>query len=319
MKIVVTSTSILKEPCAEAKALLDSYADEVVYSRVRRTFKGDELVDFVGDADGYLAGVDYIDADAVRRFSPNLKVISRFGVGIDRVDVPACTERGIVVCNTPGANSTAVCEMAFGLMLAAAKNIPGLDRAVHAGEWPKYTSVELAGKTLGIVGMGAIGKRLAVRALAFEMKVMAYDPFFDESFAKAHGIERADLDTVIEKSDVISLHVPLTEQTRNMIDADSIRRMKDGAIIINTARGGLIDEEAACEALKEGKLCGVGIDAFEEEPLVHSPFKGVPGAILTPHTAALTYETIGRMGLIAAQNLVAVLSGKECGNKVNFR
>ena len=197
--------------------------------------KGDEILSRLEGCDAYIAGVDYITADVIEKMPQSVKVISRYGVGVDRVDLAAAKARGITVTNTPGANSTSVCELAFALMLAAARNIPQLHEAVSRGEWPRSEGMELAGKTLGIVGMGAIGKRLAVRAKAFEMDVMAYDPYFDEAFAAEHGIKRMELDDLLRAANVISLHVPLNDSTRHMIDAARIAEMQDGAIVINAA------------------------------------------------------------------------------------
>ena len=274
--------------------------------------KGDEILSRLEGCDAYIAGVDYITADVIEKMPQSVKVISRYGVGVDRVDLAAAKARGITVTNTPGANSTSVCELAFALMLAAARNIPQLHEAVSRGEWPRSEGMELAGKTLGIVGMGAIGKRLAVRAKAFEMDVMAYDPYFDEAFAAEHGIKRMELDDLLRAANVISLHVPLNDSTRHMIDAARIAEMQDGAIVINTARGGLIDEAAAAEAIRSGKLGGLGLDAFEQEPLVDSPLKDLPHVIFTPHTGAHTGEAVAKMGMMSVENAIAVLKGEPC-------
>jgi len=259
-----------------------------------------------------VAGLDYITAEVVERMPDTLKVISRYGAGVDRVDLAACKRRGIVVTNTPGANATAVCELAFGLMLAAARNIPALHAAVEKGEWPRNDGMELSGKTLGIVGLGAIGKKLALRAKAFEMQVQAYDPYLDERFVAEHSIRALTLDELLQSSDVVSLHVPLNEQTRHMINANRIEAMRDGAIIINTARGGLIDEAAAARAIQSGKLRGLGLDAFEQEPLKDSPLIGLPHVVFTPHTGAHTAEAVQKMGMMAAENAIAVLKGEAC-------
>lgn len=312
MKALVTSTSFLKPQNAAAKALLDQFFAEVIYNDLGVPLKGEEILTRLEGCDAYIAGLDYIDAEVIEKMPKCVKVISRYGVGVDRVDLAAARKRGIPVTNTPGANSTAVCELAFSLMLGVARNIPQLHEAVSAGQWPRSEGVELAGKTLGIVGMGAIGKRLAIRAQAFEMNVVAYDPYFDEAYAAAHGITRRELDQLFAESDVISLHVPLTEQTRHMINADSLEKIKPGAILINTARGGLIDEAAAAQALKEGRLGGLGLDAFEEEPLISSPLKGLPRVIFTPHTGAHTGEAVAKMGLMSVENAIAVLKGENC-------
>lgn len=317
MKAFVSTTSFLKPQNAQAKALLERNFDEVAYNDLGVPLKGEEILQRLEGCHAYIAGVDYITADVIAKMPASVKVISRYGVGIDRVDVVAANQRDIVVTNTPGANSTAVCELAFALMLCAARNIPELHSAVAEGKWPRSDGRELCGKTLGIVGMGAIGKRLAIRAKAFEMNVIAYDPYFDEAFAQTHGIEQMELEGVLAEGDFISLHVPLTEQTKHMIDARRLEKMKPGAIIINTARGGLIDEYAAAEALRSGKLGGLGLDAFEEEPLTSSPLAGLSRVILTPHTGAHTNEAISNMGLLAVENAIEVLQGRPCKYTVN--
>lgn len=312
MKALVTSTSFLKPQNAKAKALLESFFDEIVYNDLGVPLAGEQILERLEGCDAYIAGVDYITADVIEKMPESVKVISRYGVGVDRVDLAAAKARGITVCNTPGANSTAVCELAFALMLCACRNIPQLHQAVTDGLWPRSEGVELAGRTLGIVGMGAIGKRLALRAKAFEMDVVAYDPFFDENFAAQNGIVRMELDALLKTADVVSLHVPLNDQTKHMISRERIATMKDGVIIINTARGGLIDEAAAAEAIQSGKLGGLGLDAFEQEPLLESPLKGLPRVIFTPHTGAHTGEAVSNMGTMSVQNAIAVLRGEPC-------
>ncbi|HSK68331.1 MAG TPA: phosphoglycerate dehydrogenase [Candidatus Limnocylindria bacterium] len=312
MKILVTPTSFLKPENAEARALLEGFADEVAYNDLGVPLQGEELLRRLDGADGCIAGLDHFTADVVRAAPVSLRVISRYGAGVDRVDLDACRERGIVVANTPGANATAVCELAIGLMLAVARDIPALHQAVGRGEWPRACGVELAGKTLGIVGLGTIGKKLAVRARAMEMAVQAFDPYIDRDFALRHGIAEAGLDELLRTSDVVSLHAPLTPQTRHMLDAARFREMRDGAIVINTARGGLIDEEAAAQALRAGKLRGLGLDAFEQEPPRDSPLLGLPGVVFTPHTGAHTAEAVRAMGVTAVRNLIGVLTGEGC-------
>lgn len=314
MKVLITPTSFLKNP--EAKAMVEAFADEIVYNPQSRPLEAGEILALLDGVDGYIAGLDYITADVLRRAPASLKVISRYGAGVDRVDLEAAKERGIAVTNTPGTNAVAVCELAFGLMLSLARSIPRLDCAVKKGEWPRNDGTELAGKTLGIVGFGAIGKNLATRARAFGMRVVAFDPYFDQAFASQHGVEHKTLDETIESADFLSLHVPLTKETKYMIGEQAIARMKKGAFIINTARGGLIDEAAAANALKSGQLGGIGLDAYEMEPVTDSPLLGLDHVVMTPHTGAHTNEAIAGMGIMAAQNLIDVLSGKDCKYKI---
>ncbi len=312
MKILITPTSFQKPVNAKAREMIEAFADEIVYNPQTRPLTAEEVAALLPGVDGYIAGLDYITAEALADAPASLKVISRYGAGVDRVDIKVAKAKGIVVTNTPGTNSTAVCELAFGLMLSLARHIPQMDGAVKRGEWPRANGVELCGKTLGIVGFGAIGKKLTVRARAFGMDVVAYDPYFDAAFAAENGVTQMELDDLIPQADVISLHVPLTEQTKHMIDAKQIARMKDGAFVINTARGGLVDEAAAAEAIKAGKLGGVGLDAFEVEPPTESPLMGLDNVVLTPHAGAHTDEAVAGMGLMAVLNLIDVLQGKEC-------
>ena len=317
MKILVTPTSFLKPVNALAKKMIEDFADEVVYNETGKPLQPEQLIELLKDVDGYIAGVDYITAEVVNSAPMSLKVISRYGAGVDRVDIPACTANGIVVTNTPGTNSVAVAELAFAHMLNAARNIPMLHQSVERGEWVRSEGIELKGKILGIVGLGSIGKNLATRAIAFGMKVNAYDPYFDEKFAAENGITKMTLDELLEESEFVSLHVPLSDDTYHMVDAKRIERMKDGAFIINTARGGLIDEQAAAEAIKSGKLGGLGLDAFEQEPLLNSPLKGLPRVVFTPHTGAHTAEAVKGMGEMSVINCIDVLSGKDNPHVLN--
>ena len=313
MKILITPTSFQKPQNAQAKAMVEAFADEIVYNPQSRPLEPDEILQLLDGVDGYIAGLDYITADVISKAPDSLKVISRYGAGVDRVDLEAAKARGIKVTNTPGTNAVAVCELAFGLMLSLARAIPRLDAAVKSGGWPRNNGTELLGKTLGVVGFGAIGRNLATRAKAFGMNVIAYDPFFNAAFAEQHGIVQKNLDEVIAGADFISLHVPFTKETKYMINAKAIARMNVGAFIINTARGGLVDEAAAAEAMKSGKLGGIGLDAYEVEPVTDSPLLGLDNVVMTPHTGAHTNEAVAAMGNMAVENLIDVLEGKDCG------
>lgn len=319
MKILVTPTSFLKPENAAAKQLLETFFDEIVYNDLGVPLEGEQILARVEGCDAYLAGLDYLTGDVIRRLPDSVRVISRYGAGVDRVDLQACRARGIVVANTPGANATAVCELAFGLMLCCARNLVALHRQVEQGLWPRTQGIELAGKTLGIIGMGAIGKRLALRAKAFEMQVVAHDPFLDAAFAARHGIAGLPVDELLGQSDVVSLHTPLSEQTRHLINAQRLQSMRPGAILINTARGGLIDEEAAAQALRTGRLGALGLDAFEHEPLTGSPLLGLERVVLTPHTGAQTAEAVANMGMGAVQNAIAILQNNPCSCVISER
>jgi len=316
MKILVTPTSFLASSNAPAKTALENFTSDVVYNDLARPLNAEEVSERLKDVDGYIAGLDHITAEVIRAAPEKLKVISRYGIGVDRVDLKACQKRGIVVTNTPGTNAVAVCELAFALMLCTGRNIPRLHHAVENGQWPRSEGTELNGKVLGIIGLGAIGKLLALRARAFGMKIVACDSRFDDAFARLHDIMALELEALLEQSDFISLHVPLSDSTRRMIDAKAIERMKTGAILINTARGGLIDEGAAAEGIRSGKLGGVGLDVFEEESLRNSPLMGLDRVVFTPHAGAHTLEAIRAMGLMAVENLITVLQGKTSNYNV---
>jgi len=236
-----------------------------------------------------------------------LKVISKHGSGTDTIDKAAASERGIAVRAAVGANAAAVSEHAWALILACAKSIPHLDQRMRAGHWDKAThkSFELDGSTLGLVGLGAIGRRVAAVGIAFGMNVIAYDPFAKQA---PEGIKLASLDEVYAAADVLSLHCPLTEDNRNMVNAQTLARLKTGAILVNTARGGLIDEAALIDALASGKLRSAAVDSFAVEPMAHPhPFQNVPNLILTPHSGGVSDAAYVKMGQGAAANVLAVI------------
>jgi D-3-phosphoglycerate dehydrogenase len=239
--------------------------------------------------------------------SKRLRVISKHGAGIDTIDVQAAGERGIEVRAAVGANADAVAEHAWALILAAAKGIVTLDRRMHEGHWDKAThkSLELRGKTLGVVGLGAIGQRVARIGVAFGMNVVAYDPF---AKAAPDGVQLVALGALLADSHAISLNCPLTEDNRHMIGRDSLAAMRDGVILVNTGRGGLVDDAALLEALAAGKVRAAGLDAFTPEPLVGDhAYRHVPNAILTPHVGGVSEDAYVNMGTAAARNILAVL------------
>jgi len=308
MKVLVTATSF--KAGNPALKRLQEFADEIVLNPKGKPLTEDELLPLVRDCDGYIAGLDFITAKVLSQCK-KLKVISRYGVGVDRVDLEAAKAYGIKVCNTPGANTNAVADLAFGLILGVARKLPALDNQTRGGEWVRSTGTEIYQKTLGILGLGAIGKAVAKRALGFDMNILAYDPYLDGPYAKANNIKPASFDDIIREADVLSLHLPLLDETKNLISADVMRKMKPGAIIVNTARGGLIDEDAAYELLKSGHLGGLGLDAYAQEPPEHSPLFELENTVFTPHTASHTREAVKNMSDMSVQNLIeAFTDGK---------
>lgn len=316
MKILVTPTSL--QPGKGSKALeeLQSFSDDLIFNTTGRPLTEEELIPLLVDCDGYIAGLDFV-TKKVLKSCKKLKVISRYGAGYDRVDISAAKDVGIPVTNTPGVNAEAVGELAFALTLSAARKVPFLNQATRSGEWIRSTGIELKGKTIGIMGLGAIGKVVARCAMGFEMNVIAYDPFINNDYCVENRIEVCTFDEVCQQSDVISLHLPLTQNTKHLINANAIASMKNSAILINTSRGGIIDEAAAYTALKTGTLGALGLDAFEIEPPKGSPLFELDNVVVTPHTGAHTAEATQNMANASVKNLIDILSGKECSYVVN--
>jgi len=243
----------------------------------------------------------------------NLKLIVRGGVGIDNIDVEAAKSKGIEVLNTPTASTVSVAELVMGMMLSLVRSLNVADRSMKQGKWEKkkFKGIELSGKTLGLIGAGRIACAVAVRAKSFDMKVIAYDPYVSDEVFKKFEIERKDnLDDLLKEADIISIHTPLTEETKGLINRESIEKMKDGAILINCARGGIVDENALYEALKNGKLYGAGLDVYEKEPPEESPLFELDNVILTPHIGAATKEAQLRVGIDSAQKIIEFFSKK---------
>ncbi|MEL7433576.1 MAG: hydroxyacid dehydrogenase [Chloroflexota bacterium] len=252
--------------------------------------------------------------------APNLKAIARAGVGVDNIDLDAATEHGVVVMNTPGGNTISTAEHTFGLMLALARHIPQGHASLKAGRWDRklYQGVELKGKTLGVLGFGRIGQALASRAQAFEMEVIAYDPFLaDNVFADAY-VERVDVDTLYARSDFISLHVPATDETTGMINSDALTKMKDGVRIVNAARGALINDVDLASALESGKVAGAAVDVYAQEPPpADHPLIKFDNVIDTPHLAASTIDAQITVAVQAAEQIIAALQEGEYVHVVN--
>lgn len=311
MRILVTPTSLQPGTTTKAMEHLKQFSTDLVFNEKKRPLTEDELIPLLKDCDGYLAGLDFV-TEKVLRECCQLKVISRYGTGYDRIDMEAARKYKVTVTNTPGVNAEAVGELAFGLILSVARKIPYLDATTKKGEWVRSSGIELKGKTLGIIGLGAIGKVVGRCAKGFDMKIMAYDPYLDEAYCEEQKIIPAELDKVLEQADVITLHLPLNEETTHLIGCDAIEKMKEGVILINASRGGILDEEAVYRGLKSGKIGGLGLDAFEKEPPKNSPLFEFSNVVATPHTGAHTREATDSMAELAVENLIKVLKGETC-------
>ncbi len=308
-RVLVTPTSYGKNDPG-VRTELEAAVGKVIYNPYARPLRSDEIRALLNGCDGYIAGVDEIDAAALEG-ADKLRVIARYGIGTDNIDLAAAAAHSIIVTNTPLANALSVAELTIGLMLALARNLPELIGETRAGKWPRKTGVTLSGKTIGLIGLGAIGKLVAARLRAFDCRVLAYDPVADIAFASKHDIHLLALNDVIGQADFISLHVPLLPTTRKMADTNFFAQMKRGAYLVNTARGELVDENALLAALQSGHLRGAALDAFSQEPppLDH-PLLKLPQVLVTPHAGAHTDNAIDSMGRGALNDCLAVLRGE---------
>jgi D-3-phosphoglycerate dehydrogenase len=280
----------------------------------------DELKAVIGQYDGLaIRSATKVTKDILDA-ATNLKVIGRAGIGVDNVDIPAASAKGVVVMNTPFGNSITTAEHAIALIFALARQLPEANERTQKGEWPKnaFMGVEVTGKTLGLIGAGNIGSIVASRALGLKMKVIAYDPFLTPERALELGIEKADLDTLLAKADFITLHTPLTEQTRNILSRENLAKTKKGVRIVNCARGGLVDEAALKEALESGHVAGAALDVFETEPAKDSPLFGAPNFICTPHLGASTTEAQVNVALQVAEQMSDYLVNGGVTNALNM-
>jgi D-3-phosphoglycerate dehydrogenase len=241
---------------------------------------------------------------------PTLRVIARAGVGYDAVDIPTATERGVVVCIAPGTNQDAVAEHTFALILALAKGLISQHLGTRAGQWPRRPNLPLRGRTLGIIGLGRIGKAVAVRGAAFGMRLLAYEPYPDLKFAEQYHVTLVSLERLLAESDYVTIHVPLTPDSRYLINRKTLALMKPTAFLINTSRGGLINEADLLEALRAGRLAGAGLDVFEQEPPPLGPLLELDNVVLTPHAAGVDLQSRDDMALSAARSIVALSRGQ---------
>ncbi len=280
----------------------------------------EELGEIIGQYDGLaIRSTTKLTKELIAK-ATNLKVVGRAGIGVDNIDIPAASVKGIVVMNTPFGNSITTAEHAIALMFALARQLPEADASTQAGKWEKnrFMGVEVTGKTLGLIGAGNIGSIVASRALGLKMKVVAFDPFLTPERAVEMGVEKADLDTVLAKADFITLHTPLTDQTRNILSAENIAKCKRGVRIINCARGGLIDEDALKAALDSGHVAGAALDVFVKEPAKESPLFGTPNFISTPHLGASTDEAQVNVAIQVAEQLSDYLVNGGVTNALNM-
>ncbi|ARO13377.1 D-3-phosphoglycerate dehydrogenase [Ketogulonicigenium robustum] len=280
----------------------------------------EKLAEIIGNYDGLAIRSATKVTEKLLENATNLKVIGRAGIGVDNVDIPAASQKGIIVMNTPFGNSITTAEHAIAMMMAVARQIPEASASTHAGKWEKsrFMGVELTGKTLGVIGAGNIGSIVCDRAKGLKMKVVAYDPFLSEDRALQIGVEKVELDELLARADFITLHVPLTDATRNILSAEAIAKTKAGVRIINCARGGLVDEAALAAAIKSGHVAGAAFDVFEVEPATDSPLFNLPNVVCTPHLGASTSEAQENVALQVAEQISDYLLTGAVTNALNM-
>lgn len=307
--VLVTPTSFAKYNKILAEEF-EKLVGNVQYNTSGKPLKEKELIPLIGNFDAMIAGLDEITSKVIEN-AKNLKIIARYGTGTDNVDLQAAKEAGICVTNTPGANSVSVAELAIGLALAASRNIISGSNKTKSGGWPRLSGSSLYGKTFGIVGLGHIGKEVGARLSTFNVKILAYDIFQDNNFASKYAIEFSDMDKLLGSSDIVSLHIPVSGETKQMINKTTLSKMKKGAILINTSRGELIDEEALFESLVSGHLKAAALDAFNQEPPgLDNKLIALDQVIATPHMGAATDNASDEMTRIAIIEVIAVLNGQ---------
>jgi D-3-phosphoglycerate dehydrogenase len=307
-KLSPTAVQIFKDRGVEVDYLPDLGKDK------------EKLAEVIGQYDGLAIRSATKVTEKLIAAATNLKVIGRAGIGVDNVDIPAASRRGIIVMNTPFGNSITTAEHAIALMFAVARELPEADASTRAGKWEKnrFMGVEITGKTLGIIGCGNIGSIVATRGVGLKMHVIAFDPFLSEGRAEELGVEKVELDELLARADFISLHTPMTDKTRGIINAGTIAKMKDGVRIVNCARGGLIVEKDLVAALKAGKVAGAGIDVFEVEPATENELFNLPNVVCTPHLGASTSEAQENVALQVAEQMADYLIKGAVSNAINM-
>ena len=300
---------------AEYRHVLKSAGFELVFTKKNGQMLEHELMDALVGIKASIAGSEPYTRKVLEAH-PQLRVIARAGVGYDAVDVPAATELGMAVCITPGTNQDAVAEHTFTLILAIAKNLVPQHLGTVALQWPRGVNLPLRGRALGIAGLGRIGKAVALRGECFGMKLLAYEPFPDHAFAKAHGITFVSFDDLLAQSDYVSLHLPATKESQHLINRQTLAKMKPTAFLINTARGAIVKEVDLIEALQNKKIAGAGLDVFEQEPPADSPLLHMSNVVVTPHAAGVDLQSRDDMALSAAEAIVSFSKGEWPAEKV---
>ena len=310
MKVLLTTTSFQDTPGPHHEKLKDAGLELICE---RGPLPESRMLELVGEVDGFICGDDEITQAVVDKALPKLKVISKYGIGLDKIDVDYVTEKKIPLTFCPGVNHTTVAEHTFALLLALSRQLVTEANHCSVGEWVRLTGNEIMGKTISIIGMGRIGKEVAIRANAFGMNIVGFDLYWDEEFAEKYDVKRAaNMDEALCAGDVVSLHVNLTDETRDLICKEKIAQMKEGVIILNCARGEIVNTEDLADALNEGIVGGYGADVLDvEPPPADHPILMAKNTVITPHIGSRTYESVQRQAGMAADNLILALQGEK--------
>ncbi|WP_301107531.1 phosphoglycerate dehydrogenase [Sporosarcina sp.] len=314
-EVIVTARSFGKGNDAPIK-LLENNKCNVKKITTDSPLTSNELIKYIENADAVIAGLDDFNAEVIDA-GKKLKVISRYGVGYDKVDIEVATKKGIAVTVTPGANENSVADLAIGSMLSCARYIPQMDQRIKSQQEGRTLGFELWGKTCGIIGTGRIGKGVIKRLSGFNMRILCYDKYPNEELIIEYGVTYCELEELLTESDFVSIHCPLTAETSNLIGEKQLKMMKCSAVIVNTARGGIIDEDALYHALKEGKVASAALDATLQEPSFDSPLLTLQNCLITPHIGGYTMDAVLNMGMLAAQNVISILDDQNCPYKIN--
>lgn len=309
-KVLVTATSYASQD-EQLRTTLEGKVGEVVYNTTGKPLSSPQLQELLPTVDGMIAGLDEIDAAALAS-APDLKVVARYGVGYNNVDLEAARLHQVIVTNTPGANAKSVAELTIALILNLLRPVISAVQMTRGGEWPRFKGLSLQGKTIGLVGCGAIGKETARRLAGFECEILVYDIDEDKNFASEHGVRYIPLGELLPKSDLVSLHLPGIPETTGLVNEEFLSKMKPGSYLVNTARGELVDETALVNALQSGHLRGAALDVFQQEPPeVDNPLLHLDQVIVTPHMGAHSDSATNAMGWMALSECLAVLQGEK--------
>ncbi len=298
------------ELCVTGRSMLVEHGFTLVENQTTTPWTAEDMAPLLPTAAAAVCGVEVYDAGALAQ-APNLKIISRLGVGLDNIDLPQAREHGVDVVNAPGGNAAAVAELALGLLIAVYRKIPAMNDDIRSGRWDRYVGSEVAGKSFGLIGFGAIARLFAQRLSGFDVTIKAYDPFGDPELAERLGVTLVSLEEAVADVDVVSVHAPHLPSTHHIVNADLLARMRPGTVVLNTSRGGLVNEADLVAALASGHIAGAGLDVFETEPVAaDNPLLAFPSVVATTHAAADSQEAYHRIGVSTAQAIIDVFAGR---------